>query len=80
MRFDAIDALVMLETPTAKDVDQLLGWIGDPRILSYFFSRLKSAGWFDALADHELLSPPKDLGFWPALVFLRRLGRSTRTG
>lgn len=76
MRFDAIDALVALEEPTAEDVEQLLGWIGDPRILSYFFSRSESLGWFEVLADHELLSPPKDVGYWPALVFLRKLGET----
>jgi len=76
VRFDAIDALVALETPTTEDVQQLLGWIGDPRILSYFFSRAEAVGWFEVLAEHELLSPPEDVGYWPALVFMRKLGET----
>jgi hypothetical protein len=75
-RIESIDALVGLDDPSTDDVDQLLGWLGDPRMASYFFSRLKSPAWFNPLADHELLRPPADIGLWPALVYLRTLAET----
>jgi hypothetical protein len=73
-RLDAIDSLIALTAPSSDDVDQLLGWNGDPRMLSYFFLRVKGPAWFVALSKCDVLVPPKDVGLWPALPYLAGLG------
>jgi len=74
-RLDAIDGLVVVSDPVEDDVAALLAWHGDPRILSYFFSRVHGLSWFRALADHPLLQPP-DAPFWPAFPYLARLAET----
>ena len=70
-RLEAIDALVAITDPTVDDVATLASWGGDPRVLSYFFSNVRGAGWLRALADHALLRA--DSAFWPAFSYLSNL-------
>jgi hypothetical protein len=74
-RLDAIDTLVALPDPTDEDVAALLAWHGDPRMLNYFFGRVRGLGWFRALADDPLLQPP-DGPLWPAFPYLAALGQT----
>src|SRR5579863_6771266 len=75
-RLTALDALAALPAPTDTDVQELLGWKGDPRMLGYFFTHTNSNASFNAPSEHELLQTKRDSGIWPAMPYLRSLARS----
>jgi len=74
-RLAEVDPLTMVTAPTRADVASLVSLAGDPRILGYFYGSLDGPGWLRALADHELLQPPKT-GPWFAYGYLQKLAGS----
>jgi hypothetical protein len=71
-RLEEIDPLARITEPTPEDVTRLVSLSGEPRTLSYFFSRLDGPGWLLALAGHTLLQPPKE-GPWFSYGYVMKL-------
>jgi hypothetical protein len=74
-RLSELDELVAITGPTPSDVATLAGFVGDPRVIAYFFAHVTGPGWLRALRGNDLLRPPVD-GFWAARPYLARLAES----
>ena len=42
----------------------LVGFLGDPRVIAYFFEGVRGSGWLVALAEHDLLNPRRTTFGW----------------
>jgi hypothetical protein len=71
-RLAGIDALLLIDSPSAEDAKRLLSQVGDDRHLFYFFEKVEGPGWFQALRENAILNPPAE-GGWPAGPYLQRL-------
>jgi hypothetical protein len=71
-RLQEIDALVAVKNPGPADVEALVGFAGDPRVLGYFYTHVSGPNWLLALAEHDLLQPPAE-GVWMAFPYLAAL-------
>jgi hypothetical protein len=71
-RLQEIDALVAVENPGLADVEALVGFAGDSRVLGYFYTHLSGSNWLLALSEHDLLQPPVE-GLWRAFPYLAAL-------
>jgi hypothetical protein len=74
-RFDAIDELLAIGSPTEADVSRLAQLVGDDRHLNYFFEKVEGSSWMQALAEERILQPPPE-GGWPAGPYIFRLANS----
>jgi hypothetical protein len=73
-RLQEIDALVAVENPGPADVEALVGFAGDPRVLGYFYAHVSGPNWLLALSEHDLLQPPAE-GLWMAFPYLAALAQ-----
>jgi hypothetical protein len=74
-RLAAMDELVAHPDPGPEQVTQLKRRLGDERHLVYLFDSVEGPGWFRALYDDPLLSPPADRP-WTAGPYVLRVARS----
>ena len=74
-RLAAMDDLVAHEEPGPDQVARLKQRLGDERHLVYFFDSVQGPGWFRALREDPLLSPPADRP-WTAGPYVMRVARS----
>lgn len=74
-RLVEVDPLMAVAEPTVADVDALGGFLGDPRVIAYFFEGVRGPGWLVALAEHDLLKPPAD-DVWAARPYIAALART----
>jgi hypothetical protein len=74
-RLQEIDALIAVEHPGPGDVQALVGFTGDPRVLGYFYSNVSGPAWLLALSEHDLLQPPAE-DVWMAYPYLAELAEN----
>jgi hypothetical protein len=74
-RLAAMDDLVADADPGPEQVVQLKQRLGDERHLVYLFDSVDGPGWFRALCDDPLLSPPADKP-WTAGPYVMRVAQS----
>ena len=76
-RLVELEALARLDSPTAEDVESVVGLLSGPDLVRWFFSNVKAPTWLGALEKSEHLQPFRDrrnrLLEWPALAAVSSL-------
>ena len=75
-----LDELITIQKPTQDDIENLINLIKHPSHTQYFFTRLESPEWIDALNENEFFSEPKEttthsfmISFFAPLSYLIRM-------
>lgn len=75
-----LDELIAIQKPTQDDIEKLIKLIKHPSHTQYFFTRLESPEWIDALNENEFFSEPKEttthsfmISFFAPLSYLVRM-------
>ena len=75
--FVEIEALARLESPTEEEMASLVGLLSGPDLVRWFFSKVKTPAWLEALEGTEHLQPFEDkqeeMLEWPALAVVTGL-------
>ena len=75
-----LDEIILIQKPIQDDIEKLINLIKHPSHTQYFFTRLESPEWIDALNENEFFSEPKVtkshsfmISFFAPLSYLNRM-------